>query len=80
MAIRGLLGAALFMTVSAIVPAGAQTSPSQTSPSSPQSQVFGSTPQLRCYERYRIAHHFNHVGPKAMAACPNPNQEEPNPD
>jgi hypothetical protein len=75
MAIRDLLGAALFMTVSAIVPAGAQTSPS-----SPQSQVFGSTPQKRCYERYRIAHHYNHVGPKAMAACPNPNQEEPNPD
>lgn len=80
MAIRGLLGAALFMTVSAIVSAGAQTSPSQTSPSSPQSQVFGSTPQIRCYERYRIAHNYNHVGPKAMAACPNPNQEEPNPD
>jgi hypothetical protein len=76
MAIRGLLGAALFMTVSAIVPAGAQTPP----PSAQGSQVVGSTPQLRCYERYRIAHHYNHVGPKAMAACPNPNQEEPNPD
>jgi hypothetical protein len=71
MAIRGLLGAALFMTVSAIVPAGAQN---------PPSDVPGSTPQLRCYERYRIAHHYNHVGVKAMAACPNPNQEEPNPD
>jgi len=78
MAIRGLLGAVLFMTISAIVPAGAQT---QTPPSPPQaSQVTGSTPQLRCYERYRIAHHYNHVGPKAMAACPNPNQEQPNPD
>jgi hypothetical protein len=78
MAIRALLlGAALFVTVSVIVPAGAQTPPS-----SPQgsSEVLGSTPQKRCYERYRIAHHYNHVGPKAMAACPNPNQEEPNPD
>jgi hypothetical protein len=73
MAMRGLREAALFMTVSAIVPAGAQTPPSS-------SEVLGSTPQLRCYERYRIAHHYNHVGPKAMAACPNPNQEEPNPD
>jgi hypothetical protein len=76
MAIRGLLGAALFMTVSVIVPAGAQTPPS----SAQGSQVPGNTPQQRCYERYRIAHHYNHVGPKAMAACPNPNQEEPNPD
>ena len=76
MAMRGLLGAALFITVGVIAPAGAQTPPSP-----PQgSEVLGSTPQKRCYERYRIAHHYNHVGPKAMAACPNPNQEEPNPD
>jgi len=76
MAMRGLLVAALFMTVGVIVPAGAQT------PSSPpgSSDVVGSTPQKRCYERYRIAHHYNHVGPKAMAACPSPTQEEPNPD
>jgi len=26
------------------------------------------------------AHHYHHVGPKAQAACPDPNQEQPNPD
>jgi hypothetical protein len=79
MAIRGLLAATLFMTVGAIAPTGAQTPPS--SPQSPQGfQVPGKTPQERCYYRYRTAHNYNHVGPKAMAACPDPNQEQPNPD
>ena len=36
MAIRGLLGGALFMTVGAIVPAGAQTPPSSSPPQAPQ--------------------------------------------
>jgi hypothetical protein len=79
MAIRGLLGGPLFMTVGAIVPAGAQTPPSP--PQAPQGfQVPGKTPQERCYYRYRTAHNYNHVGPKAQAACPNPDQEQPNPD
>jgi hypothetical protein len=65
------------MAVGAIAPAGAQTPPS----SSPQGfQVPGKTPQERCYYRYRTAHNYNHVGPKAQAACPDPNQEQPNPD
>jgi hypothetical protein len=81
MAIRGFLGGALFVTVGAIVPAGAQTPPPSSSPPAPQGfQIPGKTPQERCYYRYRTAHNYNHVGPKAMAACPNPNQEQPNPD
>jgi hypothetical protein len=81
MAMRGLLGGALFMTVGAIVPAGAQTPPSSSPPQAPGGfQVPGKTPQERCYYRYRTAHNYNHVGPKAMAACPDPNQEQPNPD
>jgi len=27
-----------------------------------------------------MAHNYHHIGPKAVAACPNPNQEQPNPD
>jgi hypothetical protein len=79
MAIRGLLGGTLFMTVGAIVPAGAQTSPSSTPAQAPQvDQVPGKTPQERCYYRYMTAHGYHHVGPKAQAACPEPNQEQPN--
>jgi hypothetical protein len=78
MAIRGLLGGTLFMTVGAIVPAGAQTPPSSP-PQAPQAaQVPGKTPQERCYYRYMTAHGYHHVGPKAQAACPDPNQEQPN--
>ena len=79
MAIRGLLGGTLFMTVGAIVPAGAQTPPSSSPPQAPQAaQVPGKTPQERCYYRYMTAHGYHHVGPKAQAACPDPNQEQPN--
>jgi len=78
MAIRGLLGGILFVTVGAIVPAGAQTPPSSSPPQAPQ--VPGKTPQERCYYRYMTAHGYHHVGPKAQAACPDPNQEQPNPD
>jgi hypothetical protein len=78
MAIRGLLGGTLFMTVGAIVPAGAQTPPSSSPPQAPQAaQVPGKTPQERCYYRYMTAHGYHHVGPKAQAACPDPNQEQP---
>jgi hypothetical protein len=81
MAIRGLLWGTLFMTVGAIVPAGAQTPPSSSPPKAPQAdQAPGKTPQERCYYRYMTAHHYHHVGPKAQAACPDPNQEQPNPD
>ena len=76
MAIRGLLGGILFVTVGAIVPAGAQTPPSSSPPQAPQ--VPGKTPQERCYYRYMTAHGYHHVGPKAQAACPDPNQEQPN--
>ena len=79
MAIRGLLGGTLLMTVGAIVPAAAQTPPS-SSPQAPLVQVPGNTPQERCQYRYMTAHGYRHVGPKAVAACPNPNQEQPNPD
>ena len=79
MAIRGLLGGILFMTIGAIVPAGAQTPPSSSPPQAPQAaQVPGTTPQERCYYRYMTAHGYHHVGPKAHAACPDPNQEQPN--
>lgn len=79
MAIRGLLGGILFMTIGAIVPAGAQTPPSSSPPQAPQAaQVPGKTPQERCYYRYMTAHGYHHVGPKAHAACPDPNQEQPN--
>ena len=79
MAIRGLLGGTLFMTVGAIVSAGAQTPPSSSPPQAPQAaQVPGKTPQERCYYRYMTAHGYHHVGPKAQAACPDPNQEQPN--
>ena len=79
MAIRGLLGGTLFMTVGAIVPAGAQTPPSSSPPQAPQAaQVPGKTPQERCYYRYMTANGYHHVGPKAHAACPDPNQEQPN--
>ena len=74
MAMRSLLGAALLMTVGAIVPAGAQT------PAPGGYQVPGKTPQERCQHRYMDAHNYHHIGPKAVAACPNPNQEMPNPD
>jgi hypothetical protein len=80
MAIRGLLAGALLMAVGAIVPAAAQTPPSSP-PQAPQmAQVPGKTPQERCYYRYMTAHGYRHVGPKAQAACPDPNQEQPNPD
>ena len=80
MAIRGLLGGTLLMTVGAIVPAAAQTPPSSP-PQAPQAdQAPGKTPQERCQYRYMNAHHYRHVGPKAQAACPDPNQEQPNPD
>jgi hypothetical protein len=79
MAIRDLLGGALFMTVGAILPAGAQTPPSPPPPQAPQSaDVPGNTPQERCQYRYMIAHGYHHIGPKAQAACPDPNQEQPN--
>jgi hypothetical protein len=79
MAIRGLLGAALFMTVGAIVPAGAQTPPSSPPPQASQGyQVPGKTPQERCQHRYMMAHNYHHIGPLAQAACPDPNQEQPN--
>jgi hypothetical protein len=78
MAIRGLLGSTLFITVGAILPAEAQTPPS-SSPQAPQvAQVPGKTPQERCYHRYMTAHGYHHIGPKAQAACPDPNQEQPN--
>ena len=78
MAIRGLLGGTLLITVGAIVSAGAQTPPSSSPPQVPQvAQVPGKTPQERCYYRYMIAHGYHHVGPKAHAACPDPNQEQP---
>ena len=78
MAIRGLLGGTLFITVGAIVPAGAQTPPSSSPSQAPQAaQVPGKTPQERCYYRYMTAHGYHHVGPKAQAACPDPNQEQP---
>jgi hypothetical protein len=68
----------IIMTVGAIVPAGAQTPPS-SSPQAPQvDQVPGKTPQERCYYRYMTAHGYHHVGPKAQAACLDPNQEQPN--
>jgi len=67
------------MTVGAIVPAGAQTPPSSPSAQAPQGfQIPGKTPQERCYYRYMTAHNYRHVGPKAQAACPDPNQEQPN--
>jgi hypothetical protein len=48
-------------------------------PQAPEvAQVPGKTPQERCQYRYMIAHGYHHVGPKAQAACPNPNQEQPN--
>jgi hypothetical protein len=79
MAIRGLLGATLLMTVGAIVPAGAQTPPSSPPPQAPQGyQVPGKTPQERCEHRYQMAHNYHHIGPLAQAACPDPNQEMPN--
>ena len=79
MAIRGLLGGTLLITVGAIVSAGAQTPPSSSPPQVPQvAQVPGKTPQERCYYRYMTAHGYHHVGPKAHAACPDPNQEQPN--
>lgn len=79
MAIRRLLAGTLFMTVGAIVPAGAQTPPSSSPPQAPQvDQVPGKTPQERCYYRYMTAHGYHHVGPKAQAACPDPDQEQPN--
>ena len=79
MAIRGLLGAALFMTVGAIVPAGAQTPPPSAPPQAPGGyQVPGKTPQERCEHRYQMAHNYHHIGPLAQAACPDPNQEQPN--
>jgi hypothetical protein len=79
MAIRGLLGAALFMTVGAIVPAGAQTPPPSAPPQAPGGyQVPGKTPQERCEHRYQMAHNYHHIGPLAQAACPDPNQEMPN--
>jgi hypothetical protein len=78
MAIRGLLGGTLFMTVGAIVPAGAQTPPSSPAQAPQVAQVPGKTPQERCYYRYMTAHGYHHVGPKAHAACPDPNQEQPN--
>jgi hypothetical protein len=40
----------------------------------------GKTPQERCQYRYMVAHGYHHVGPKAQAACPNPDQETPNKD
>jgi len=79
MAVRGLLAGTLFMTVGAIVPAGAQTPSSSSPPQAPEvAQVPGKTPQERCQYRYMIANGYHHVGPKAQAACPNPNQEQPN--
>jgi hypothetical protein len=80
MAIRGLLGGTLFMTIGAIVPAGAQTPPSSSPPpQAPQGyQVPGKTPQERCQHRYMMAHNYHHIGPLAQAACPDPNQEQPN--
>jgi hypothetical protein len=79
MTIRGLLGGTLFMTVGAIVPAGAQTPPSSPPPQAPQGyQVPGKTPQERCQHRYMMAHNYHHIGPLAQAACPDPNQEQPN--
>ena len=79
MAIRGLLGGTLFMTVGAIVPAGAQTPPSSSPPQAPQeAQVPGKTPQERCQYRYMTANGYHHIGPKAQAACPDPKQEQPN--
>ena len=78
MAIRGLLAGILFMTVGAIVPAGAQTPPSSSPPQAPElDKVPGKTPQERCQYRYMIAHGYHHVGPKAQAACPDPKQEQP---
>jgi hypothetical protein len=69
------------MAVGAIVPAGAQNPPSPPPPQAPQAQadqVPGNTPQERCQYRYMIANGYHHIGPKARAACPNPNQEQPN--
>jgi hypothetical protein len=65
------------MTIGAIVPAGAQTPPSSPPPAD---NAPGNTPQERCQYRYMIAHGYHHVGPKAQAACPDPKQEQPNPD
>jgi hypothetical protein len=79
MAIRSLLLGTLFMTVGAIVPGGAQTPPSSSPPQAPQGyQVPGKTPQDRCEHRYMMAHNYHHIGPLAQAACPDPNQEQPN--
>ena len=79
MAIRGLLGGALFTVVGAIVPAVAQAPPSSLPPQAPQGyQVPGKTPQERCQHRYMMAHNYHHIGPLAQAACPDPNQEQPN--
>jgi hypothetical protein len=62
MAIRGLLGGTLFMTVGAIVPAEAQTPQSSSPPQAPHvTQVPGKTPQERCYYRYMTAHGYHHV-------------------
>jgi len=79
MAIRGLLVATLFMTAGAIVPAEAQSPPSSPPSQAPQGyQVPGKTPQERCQHRYMMAHNYHHIGPLAQAACPDPNQEQPN--
>lgn len=77
MAIRGSLGGALFMVAGAIVPAGAQT-PAPSAQAPQLAPAPGKTPQERCQYRYMIAHNYKHIGPKAQAACPNPNQEQPN--
>jgi Glycosyl hydrolase 108 len=58
---------------------GAQTPPSSSPPQAPQvAQVPGKTPQERCYYRYMTAHGYHHAGPKTQAACPDPNQQQPN--
>jgi hypothetical protein len=83
MAIRGLLAGTLFVFVSvgAIVPAGAQAPPSSSPPqASQEAQVPGKTPQERCQYRYMTSHGYHHIGPKAQAACPDPKQEQPNDD
>jgi hypothetical protein len=80
MAIRGLLGGALLIAVGAIVPAAAQAPPPSSPPQAASQgyQVPGKTPQERCQHRYMMAHNYHHIGPLAQAACPDPNQEQPN--
>ena len=79
MAIRGLLGGILFITVGAIVPQGRRRHRRRRPHRRPElDPVPGKTPQERCQYRYMIAHGYHHVGPKAQAACPDPKQEQPN--